>query len=108
MHEMRRNKLFARRSTGRSSWRRLSWRALARSDMPRERDAVAVALADAEREGAQLPRALVNGGKLEALIDLLQANDKTKKDLRARLARLDAFPVANLDGARKLAESSAG
>jgi Skp family chaperone for outer membrane proteins len=77
---------------------------LAQADVPSERDAIAAALQDAEREGASLARAIQKGGNLEAFLEAAKANDAQKKQLRARLARLDASPTAALDGRRKLAE----
>lgn len=68
-----------------------------------ERDAVAAALEEAEREGARLAQAVAKGGKLDALVEALKANDAAKTKLRARLARLDASPVASLDARRRLA-----
>ena len=77
---------------------------LAQADVPSERDAIAAALQDAERQGASLARAIQKGGKLEAFLEAAKANDAQKKQLRARLARLDASPTAALDGRRKVAE----
>ncbi len=82
---------------------REEWRA--RPDMASEGDAVAAALEEAEREGAALARAVAKGGKLEALVDAAKDNDQKKKQLRARLARIDASPTASLDARRRLAEN---
>jgi hypothetical protein len=78
-------------------------RLLARADVPSERDAIAAALQDAEREGASLARAIQKGGKLEA--SWRQPRRTTRgRSSYARLARLDASPTVALDGRRKLAE----
>jgi hypothetical protein len=72
-----------------------------------EREAVAFALADAERGGEAIARAIRQGGKLESLVQEAKDNDLEKKRLRARLARLDARSVASLDAKRHIANIEA-
>ena len=72
-----------------------------------ERQAVAFALADAERGGEAIARAIRHGGKLESLVQEAKDNDQEKKRLRARLSRLDASPVASLDAKRRVADIEA-
>jgi hypothetical protein len=74
------------------------------NEVTSERDAVAAALQETEREGATLARAIAKGGKLESLLAAAKQNDDEKKRLRVRLAQLDASPTATLDRRRKLAE----
>ena len=75
----------------------------ARPDVTSEREAVVSSLAEAEREGASLARAIAKTGKLDSLVDEAMANDLRKKDLRARLARLNASPTTSLDAHRRVA-----
>ena len=75
----------------------------ARPQIASERDAVAHALAESEREGKALAKAVAQGGKLDALVEEMKGNDQRTKQLRGRLARLEAAPVP-LDTRRRIVE----
>ncbi|MGO9835109.1 MAG: recombinase family protein [Polyangiaceae bacterium] len=76
-------------------------RLAAQPDIATERDAVAHALTEAKRQGEALAAAIKKGGELDALVDAAKENDKQVKQLRARVARLDAAPPS-LDKRRRL------
>ncbi|MGO9835544.1 MAG: recombinase family protein [Polyangiaceae bacterium] len=76
-------------------------RLAAQPDIATERDAVAHALTEAKRQGEALAAAIKKGGELDALVDAAKENDRQVKQLRARVARLDAAPPS-LDKRRRL------
>jgi hypothetical protein len=68
-----------------------------------ERQRVARALADCEREEANLARAVAKGAHLEPLLVELEKTTQRTEALRADLAKLDAAPLPSLDARRILA-----
>lgn len=77
-------------------------RLTAQPDIATEREAVAHALTEAKRQGESLASAIKKGGELEALVEAAKENDQQVKQIRTRIARLDAAPPS-LDKRRRMA-----